>query len=98
MRKHGLAKHGIANGDAIQAAYQLIVDPRFNAVSKTCSMQCFVGRHHFVNDPRASLPCSGATCAMAYDFAEARIKPNLTAGISFEFQQGFAQRSVQLEF
>ena len=55
MGEHRLTKHGLAQSHAIQASYELAIDPRLDAVGVASSVQMCVGFNHVGHYPGASL-------------------------------------------
>lgn len=89
--KHRLAKHRAPDTNAIQAADQLAIDPRFYAVRVASGMKIGVGRQHLRDDPSAVLLLAHGIGAGAHDLAKAMIDANFTARISTKFLQRLAQ-------
>ena len=74
--EHGFAKHGLTEADAVQTATKLTIHPCFDTVGQACSMQCFIGLDHVVNDPSPLLAGSGHLRTLLNDAVKSSIDAN----------------------
>jgi hypothetical protein len=66
-RKHGFTKHSASYSDTVQAAYQLVAKPNFDAVGMACKVKFFIGLDDVAHDPSAVLTRTRRTGASLDD-------------------------------
>ena len=89
--KHRFAKHGPTDRHAVQPPDQLPVDPGFDTVRVTGTMQCAVGTHHFRHDPGTGLTAASSPCAGGNHRIEIVVDAHLTGRVRSELKHGLAK-------
>ena len=91
MGEHRFAKHCLAQGHAVQPAYQPTISPGFHAMSIAVGMQFFIRLHYARHDPGAVLPWAWGGGAVLHDLAKAVIDANAAAWVALKIFQRLAQ-------
>ncbi len=84
-RKHAFTEKSAADGNAIDAAHQLVAAPRLDAMRETCFVKLRIQINNLVIDP-----CIGARVGAArHDGAEGAIEGDAVRGLPYRALQPF---------